>query len=441
MQFLASNRSTLRNDGNLLGALIVALFSCCLWAPVRTATAQSGPFLSTNYFPLALGNSWVMRVNGVVVPAMTITNTQLVNFVATMGLSDPSDGSSMYFSNDALGFRLHRIFVPQQFVPGCGTVDESLTFGAPVIVLPASGTLGQAVVTTGGPATLDLGACGFFNIGHNSTSTLQAIERVSVPAGQFDALRVLLSISVFGPGGVVPINSTIWFAQGIGEVRSLDSDGTLTELVSTNIVRTAPDPIALTAQSNVPLSSITTSNSATITGITTAAPVSIVGGEYSINGGAFTNQPGSVTNGQSIQVRLTSAAEPLTTTTATLAVGGIAGTFSATTQVSTPTAPTAVSTSASAGSVIVTFGPPASNGGTAITGYMAACTSSNGGVPGANTGDAGATSIRVSALTDGKSYTCTVAASNSAGAGQASAQSNPVMPFDITTILNLLLMD
>jgi hypothetical protein len=105
-------------------------------------------------------------------------------------------------------------------------------------------------------------------------------------------------------------------------------------------------------------------------------------------------------------------------------------------------APTAVSATATgAGSITVSYAAPTTTGGSAITGYTAACTSSNGGVSASNTGGAAATSIRVNGLTSGKTYTCTVRASNAAGPGPASALSGAVTPFDITPILNLLLDD
>ena len=73
--------------------------------------------------------------------------------------------------------------------------------------------------------------------------------------------------------------------------------------------------------------------------------------------------------------------------------------------------------------IAVTFGTPANNG-SAITGYNATCTD---GVTPASI--AGTTSpITVTGLTNGNSYTCTVTASNSAGAGPASPASATAIP-------------
>ncbi|MGI9213425.1 MAG: hypothetical protein ACR2HF_13215, partial [Methylococcaceae bacterium] len=66
----------------------------------------------------------------------------------------------------------------------------------------------------------------------------------------------------------------------------------------------------------------------TITGINPASPISISGGSYSVNGGAFTDQAGTVNNGDQVQVRLTASSRFNTTTQATLTVGGVSDTFS-----------------------------------------------------------------------------------------------------------------
>lgn len=107
--------------------------------------------------------------------------------------------------------------------------------------------------------------------------------------------------------------------------------------------------------------------------------------------------------------------------------------------VSPPAAPIIVSVSAGVASITITFAAPTANGGSAVTGYSATCTSSDGGVTRSQAGAATATSIQVTGLTVGKRYACTLTASNSVGVGQASAATSVVTPFDITWILQLLL--
>ena len=92
-----------------------------------------------------------------------------------------------------------------------------------------------------------------------------------------------------------------------------------------------PDAFTFADQTNVARSSAIVSAPITITGINTAAPISITGGEYSINGGAYTATTGTVPNNGTITVRHTSSANYSTATNTTLAVGGVSDTFTSTT--------------------------------------------------------------------------------------------------------------
>ena len=87
-----------------------------------------------------------------------------------------------------------------------------------------------------------------------------------------------------------------------------------------------------------------------------------------------------------------------------------------------PPKPTIVKTAA--GSLKVSFTAPAANGA-AITSYTATCTSSNGGVT--RSKSAASSPITVTTLSAGKTYTCTVRATNSRGAGPLSPPSSPAI--------------
>ena len=94
-----------------------------------------------------------------------------------------------------------------------------------------------------------------------------------------------------------------------------------------------------------------------------------------------------------------------------------------------PGAPTGVSAVAGNGSAVVSWTAPSSNGGSAITSYTV--TPYINGVAQQTTtvsGNPPATSVTVSGLTNGTSYTFTVAATNAVGTGPASAASNAVTP-------------
>ena len=92
-----------------------------------------------------------------------------------------------------------------------------------------------------------------------------------------------------------------------------------------------PYPFALSAASPVAAGSLVRSNLITIDGVNQAVPISIAGGEYSLNGGAFTSLPGVAHLHDEIQVQLTASRVPGVATSATLSAGGQSATLSVTT--------------------------------------------------------------------------------------------------------------
>lgn len=95
---------------------------------------------------------------------------------------------------------------------------------------------------------------------------------------------------------------------------------------------TTPDQFTFTDQTNVDLSATITSAPVTIAGIDAAADITISGGTYNINGGAYTSAAGTVSAGDQVRVRHTSSGSYGTVVNTTMTVGGVADVFSSTTR-------------------------------------------------------------------------------------------------------------
>ncbi len=94
---------------------------------------------------------------------------------------------------------------------------------------------------------------------------------------------------------------------------------------------TTPDAFTFTPQTGVARNTQITSSPITVAGINSAADVTVSGGTWNKNGGAYSSAAGTVVLGDVVRVRQTSSASYSTATTATLTIGGVSAIFSATT--------------------------------------------------------------------------------------------------------------
>jgi len=109
------------------------------------------------------------------------------------------------------------------------------------------------------------------------------------------------------------------------------------ETVTTPFTRrtcnTTPSNFTFAAQTNVEPGTVVTSSTASIVGIEAPAHISVINGSYSIDcNGTFTNDPGTIADGQTVCLQQTAASRASTAKTTTLTVGGLAVTFTTTTR-------------------------------------------------------------------------------------------------------------
>jgi hypothetical protein len=95
---------------------------------------------------------------------------------------------------------------------------------------------------------------------------------------------------------------------------------------------TTVSALGLINSTAVERSTLTVSNTVTLSGLVGPTAVSITGGEYSINGAAFTSATGSVANGNTFAVRHTSSASYTTSTSTSVQIGVSVTTWSSTTR-------------------------------------------------------------------------------------------------------------
>ena len=141
-----------------------------------------------------------------------------------------------------------------------------------------------------------------------------------------------IAITAQGTKGVTTYNSTTGIATYTPNTGQTGADSFTFGFTVSGIPRTKNVCITIQAGDACPnnfvfgdvtgaaLSTSFTSNPIVIFGINISVPITITGGEYRINSGAWTSSAGVVVNNDIVEVRQTSSATPSTKTTATLTV-------------------------------------------------------------------------------------------------------------------------
>ena len=108
---------------------------------------------------------------------------------------------------------------------------------------------------------------------------------------------------------------------------------TVTTKSDTTAADTTPDKFLFTDLLAAAPNRQIQSNTVTVTGIDAPAPIRLQGaGSYSLNGGTFTNQPGTVKLNDKVKLRLTSSKNAGAAVSVTLSIGGVSATWTVTTK-------------------------------------------------------------------------------------------------------------
>ncbi len=136
---------------------------------------------------------------------------------------------------------------------------------------------------------------------------------------------------------------------------SRQSDGEAAFELTAEFSLDQPDAFLFAPVNNAPVNSSIYSESVRITGLANTALVSVSGGYYAVNGGAFTADQGLVNNGDTLQVSLTSGAGTSTQSALALTVGAYSTGFTVvTTDGITPPSSGNAGTNTSAGCALST---------------------------------------------------------------------------------------
>ncbi|ROQ18573.1 hypothetical protein EDC38_2801 [Marinimicrobium koreense] len=144
------------------------------------------------------------------------------------------------------------------------------------------------------------------------------------------------------PGSSSSQSSSSFSSSSVSQTSSRSSESSVSSSSTSSSVSSSssssqpadlePAPFSFEPQFDVEPGATLTSNTVTVSGIDAATAISVTGGQYSIDGGAYTDADGEVDLDDEVRVQVTASGNFSTEASATLTIGGISGTFTVTTE-------------------------------------------------------------------------------------------------------------
>ena len=292
---------------SLPGSLGGVAWTCAGTSGASCDASGSGNINTTNV-TLPANGSITYTITGTLDPAATcgttVANSANADFTSSTRFLDPDETNNSATVNSTVICNTTLVanpgslsYAPQQV--GVGSVSQAVT---------VTEGMNSAAITS-------IAATGDYSETNNCPPTLTA--------GQTCTINVVFTPTAEGSrNGTLTILSNAAASPTVTSTVTLGGTG----------INSIPSAFSFTPLINVDPSSAQVSNSITVANTDVPSPISVsAGGQYSINGGAFTSVPGVVSPGAQVQLQLTAASGYSTSDSATLTIGGVSSTFTVTT--------------------------------------------------------------------------------------------------------------
>lgn len=210
----------------------------------------------------------------------------------------------------------------EQSKPSLGStssLNSSSVSSIPIDVTPAAFSFSDAESPS---------SCDFIESNSILVSDINHAAPISITDGEYaiGEGNYTNAVGVVSDGQSVKVRVACAEVGGTSNTATLSIGGVSAAFTGTTGIDTSLDAITFLPEENAELDTLYESNTVTISGINVEIPISITNGEYSINGGAYTSEAGTVSAGQNITLRVKSSNQISTVSTqmdstATLTLG------------------------------------------------------------------------------------------------------------------------
>jgi hypothetical protein len=208
---------------------------------------------------------------------------------------------------------------PKPSLGSTSSLNSSSVSSIPIDITPADFSFSDAESPS---------SCDFIESNSILVSDINHAAPISVSGGEYAIGEgdYTHAVGVVSDGQSVKVRVACAEVGGTSKIATLIIGGVSATFTGTTGIDTSLDAITFLPEENAELDTLYESNTITISGINVEIPISITNGEYSINGGAYTSEAGTVSAGQNITLRVKSSNQISTVSTqmdstATLTLG------------------------------------------------------------------------------------------------------------------------